>query len=492
MVGKRGLWLGIALAMGATAAQAQEPSWFRSQGVALPPIVRVQAVQDAPMGGGTASPGGVDGSMGGSAGGEPSSLGYSQAGAGVEGQRPGESPDEPQVGPTPVKDVKFLSNLLFGEQENPPLTVFGWINGGYTYGSNGPGKFTIAPVQNRYSNEFLLDQMYLHVAKDLTKEWSWGFNMDAQGGADSAIINPTAGAFISNPNPRMNFQFNDLNLTFHAPILTEGGVDFKIGRQTTVLGSQAQQAPWRVFYSSDYQWFVAEEGRFTGAIAKWYITKQLDWYVGITEGWGTFFLPLNHTPSWITQINYWLQEEKKTLFTVTLLGGPQGPDPHKDVPEATSGHGQGTYVWELRLTQYWNKNFYQILQTNSGYSGQGFGGLGVERFYNCYLYNVWALNDTWNLNSRIEWYDDVDGNSYPGGFGSKGPGGPVQAIGKPNQYYECTVGCNYHPSKWIEFRPECRCDWSGGTKAFGNLDAVGLDGLHRSQLTCACDFIIKF
>ena len=58
--------------------------------------------------------------------------------------------------------------------------------------------------------------------------------------------------------------------------LTEGGVDLKAGRQTTIIGSQAAQAPWRIFASSDYQWYLAQEGRYTGVSATWHVTEQLD------------------------------------------------------------------------------------------------------------------------------------------------------------------------------------------------------------------------
>ena len=78
-------------------------------------------------------------------------------------------------------------------------------------------------------------------------------------------------------------------MTAHLPILTDGGVDIKAGRQTTVLGPMGA-LPWqRPFDSSDYAWYNMEEGRFTGVSAVWHVNKQLDWYNGFELGWGSFY-----------------------------------------------------------------------------------------------------------------------------------------------------------------------------------------------------------
>ena len=52
----------------------------------------------------------------------------------------------------------------------------------------------------------------------------------------------------------------------------------------------------------------------------------------------------------------------------------------------------------------------------------------------------------------------MDGGGYPGGFG----------IPHTN-YYETTLGLDYHPKKWLQFRPEIRYDHADHD-AFGSLD----------------------
>ena len=61
-----------------------------------------------------------------------------------------------------------------------------------------------------------------------------------------------------------------------------------------------------------------------------------------------------------------------------------------------------------------------------------------------------------DINSRFEWYKDVDGGGYPGGFGIP-----------HTDYYEMTLGLDYHPTKWVQFRPEIRYDHATNP-AFGS------------------------
>src|SRR5271165_6638378 len=149
------------------------------------------------------------------------------------------------------------------------------------------------------------------------------------------IINPTTG-WVTNPNPRFSQMFTDLNLTAHLPILTDGGVDVKAGRQTTILGPMGALAWQRPLDSSDYAWYNMEEGRYTGVSTIWHISKRLDWYNGFELGWGTFYDYGSVAPDYLTQITYWLDEEaKKTKVWTTVLTGP-----------TNENSGRNTTVWE--------------------------------------------------------------------------------------------------------------------------------------------------
>jgi hypothetical protein len=369
-----------------------------------------------------------------------------------------------------LTQVNILNKCLYGDcMDKAPIKVYGWLDADYTYRSTGSGENNIAPVMNRFGDEFLCRQIGLFITKPLDpKCCSWGFNAIFIGGSDASFLGPTAGGW-ANTNPRFGSQFTDLNVTLHLPCLTEGGIDFKIGRQTTILGPMGA-LPWqRYFDSSDYAWYNLEEGRYTGVSAVWHISKRCDWYNGIEFGWGEFFDYYSPAPQYITNISYWLDEkaENAKIWT-TVLTGPTGM------------HGTGdSTVWELGLQINWNKCVYQIIDTQMVWSRCPIFGPKPpnynERAYDVYTYIGTHLNSCLDLNSRFEWYDDVDGGGYPGGFG----------IPHTN-YVAATVGFDYHPVKWLQVRPEVRYDHASNP-AFG-ADAP----FDQDQLSIACDVLIKF
>jgi hypothetical protein len=384
-----------------------------------------------------------------------------------EGQAP--AGEEPPLGPTPALKVGILNELIYGDQAADAKIKFAaWMDFDYTFRSIGSGINNVAPVENRFGNEFLIRELGFYIYKPLDpKCWDWGFNALLLVGSDGSFLTPTAGGW-RNTDPRFGASFTDLNLTFHLPILTEGGVDVKAGRQTTVLGPMGAIAWQRYFDSSDYAWYNMEEGRYTGISADWHISKWLSWYNGIEFGWGTFYDEIGPAPQYITQINYWFDcDAKNTKGWLTVLTGPTG--------KFSTGN---TTTTEIGIQHNWNKYIYQIIDSQLVYSKApiffGVPHSYQERAYDVYTYLGTHLTCNLDLNSRFEWYRDQDGGGYPGGFGVP-----------HNDYYELTLGVDYHPVKWVQFRPEIR--WDHATHAnFGS----GND--KKNELTIATELLLKF
>ncbi len=348
----------------------------------------------------------------------------------------------------------------------------GWADFDYTFRSTGRGINNVAPVMNRFGDEFLARQLGIYITKPLTQELSWGFNVIFIGGADAAFLTPTAGGW-SNSNPRFGSSFTDLNVTAHLPILTEGGVDIKAGRQTTVLGPIGA-LPWqRYFDSSDYAWYNMEEGRYTGVSAVWHISKQLDWYNGVEiGGWGVFFDNAVRGVDYITQINYWLDcEAKTTKVWTTVLTGPTS--------FADGNRGLNTTTLEFGILHNYNEYWYQIVDSQFVYSRGTVGGAPVppgyiERAYDVYTYIGRHLDCHWDVNARFEYYYDNDGGGYAGGFGVP-----------KTSYLEVTLGPDYHPTKWLQIRPEIRYDHASNPN-------FGPNNTQRNQLSLAFEALFKF
>ena len=235
-------------------------------------------------------------------------------------------PPDFRLGPTPVSDVNFLMDYLrfrelFGDSG---IRSFGWVEGGYTGASSGTGILSVQPRQNRFGNEFLLNQIGWVVEKPLKQdEFNLGFMMRYFAGADAALGAAKGGIGYPPGNAHFGQDFRDLYLSAHLPILTERGMDFKIGRMNTIIGYNGFLAPYRPFYSSDYQFFYSQDGAFTGFLTNLHVSDRLEVWNGMTFGANTF-LRLRSTNSYcyIGQVNYWLTDERKTRLTGSVYAGP--------------------------------------------------------------------------------------------------------------------------------------------------------------------------
>jgi hypothetical protein len=242
-------------------------------------------------------------------------------------------------------------------------------------------------------------------------------------------------------------------------------MDVQVGRMGTIIGYEGALAPYRPFYSNDYQWFYAEDGAFTGLLTNLHVNKQLDVWNGITMGANTFFT-LRSDNSWcyIGQVNYWLQPEKKTLLSASVYAGPNA------IFAAPGLAGSFDTTIELRIQQNWSKCLTQIIQSDDGWD-RNVPGVGTGSWYSLYTILIYHLSPKLDLNLRGEWFDDVQGTR----------------TGIATAYEEGTIGFDYHPYKWVSFRPEIRGDFAD-ERAFG----PGPVPTNKSQLTVAFDLLFKF
>src|SRR5579884_1758851 len=204
MTGKHGLGLGLALLFSAaSAAPAQTP---------LPPggrsYIQLMPTQYTGVPSAGAPVVQMPGPEGTTAGNAPSTgqdgsyfESRSRISEGQPQNEPEPSAEEPAWGPTPLDKVGILQKLLFGDgADKAKLKVSGWMDFDYTFRSTGPGQNNVAPVMNRFGDEFLTRTLGIWLSKPLDpKELSWGFNAIFIGGADAAFIGPTAGGW-ANPN----------------------------------------------------------------------------------------------------------------------------------------------------------------------------------------------------------------------------------------------------------------------------------------------------
>ena len=380
---------------------------------------------------------------------------------------PTPTPSAPSLGATPVSDVRFLmDNLGFGTIfGDSHIRAFGWVEGGYSGSSSGSSLLSVQPRQNRFGNQFLLNQIGLVLQRPLEQDkLDFGFNIRYFAGADAALGQPRGGIGYPVHNAHFGQDFRDLYVSAHLPIITEGGMDVKVGRMNTIIGYNGFLSPYRPFYSSDYQFFYSQDGAFTGFLTDLHASKRLDVWNGMTFGANTFFTKRSENSlCYIGQANYWLTDEQKTRLTGSVYAGPNA------IFAAPGLAGTFDTTVELRVQHKWADYFTQVLQSNMGWDAQT--PVGTGSWYGVYLINILHLTSTFDFNCRGEWFDDVKGTR----------------TGVNTNYSEVTLGVNWHPIKCLEIRPEIRGDFAGAP-------AFGVNGAHThtSQLTGGISFLVKF
>ncbi len=248
---------------------------------------------------------------------------------------------------------------LFGESG---IRTFGWVEGGYTGSSSGQGILSVEPRQNRFGNEFLLNQIGIAIEKPLRQdEFNIGFYDKVFRRCRRCPGRGQGRHRLPARNAHFGQDFRDLYLSAHLPVLTEGGMDVKVGRMNTIIGYNGFLAPYRPFYSSDYQFFYSQDGAFTGFLANLHATDRLEIWNGMTFGANTFFtLRSNNSYCYIGQVNYWLTDERKTRLTGSVYAGPHA------LFAAPGLAGNFDTMVELRLQQNWNAYFTQVVQSQHG------------------------------------------------------------------------------------------------------------------------------
>jgi hypothetical protein len=370
-----------------------------------------------------------------------------------------------KLGPVLPEDINVPTNALTDWAASHNLRVFGWANGGYTLSSTGQGLLEVEPRENRFGNTWLLDQAALVLERTLDPDWSWGFRSEFYAGADAALLHPVDG--FGPPGDKFGMDFRQAYVSMHAPLLTDGGIDFKFGRQYVPLGYETTMAPYRPMYSLSYAWLYAQNGATTGGTATFHVNPRLDVIAGVTLGVNSLFEERGRAPDYLLRALYWLDSDKRTKLVGTLYTGPN------PIASATGHDGQWQTLAELQVIHEVNRRLTLVSENNMGWESQDPGNDdGTSQWYGTCEMAIIHAHRMLDINFRAEWFDDVNGSR----------------IGTRANYFEVTSGLNIMPTCWLNFRPEIR--WDGASRSvFGPETETSRKG---DQWTFAVDMLVKF
>lgn len=379
-------------------------------------------------------------------------------------------PVNPEKLTRPLDDL--WSNAVTRWLTDEHIRLYGWVDGGYTYSSAGHGLLSIvdgrygtAPTPNRFGDEFILNGAWFIVDRVPSKEgWDWGFRADFEAGTEAALFHPTDGF---GPNaPHLGTDYRQIYLSFHAPVLSSGGVDVQIGRQNMPYGYESLMGPYRPLYSETYFWIYFQVVA-TAAVATWHATDRLDLLGGVVMNYNTVFEPRGRAPAYVAKVTYPIGSGRKTTITGAVYTGPQ------PVPIVTAHLGTWQTMAETHVTHEWSRRVTQVLLINGSWDATDpRANKKTSKTYGANTTTTVHVNKKLDLNMRAEWFRDERG----------------VRTGLPGTFSEVTGGVNLMPTRWISIRPELRGDFSD-KNAYGRVGG----GPHKSnELTAAVDMILKF
>src|SRR5438034_8304095 len=215
----------------------------------------------------------------------------------------------------------------------PRFKISGWIESGITFNPASPrdnqnfGRF----FDDR-ANEPLLNQAVLNLERALAPkpgEFDWGFKLQLMYGSDARFIHSLGLFDDTASNGILQPDLVEAYLNLHFPILSEGGVDVKLGKFVTLEGAETIDPRTNFFYSHSYIFTFGITFNHTGALATFHATKWLDVMAGVTRGVNTSIEDNNDSLAFHGGIGLNFNEGKIVVAASTHIG-PETPNNNHD------------------------------------------------------------------------------------------------------------------------------------------------------------------
>ena len=379
------------------------------------------------------------------------------------------------------------------------INIYGFVQGGFTtdFRTN-TNNFIFGANYNHNDTSPMLNQAYITIEKALDHEkkkdmFHWGGRVDFYTGHDTPDLeNISLGLFENFTGNRLNvntpypntpppfasafpcpWEFGismpQFYLDAHLPVLTDRGVDLRVGRFYTLMGAELNDATRTDFYSHSYE-FYFNAYTHTGAMVNLHVADTIESYHGWVRGWDTVFTDYNDTGAYHGGLTWTACDKRKSLALTWMTG-----------PEPTFVSINQNQLWRTTLTSYLTLKFGACEQwrlvTGGHMSWQpgasaNVNAGGVQEAAEWYGYNnylFYTVSPKLILGSRSEWYRDDDG--FRTGF--------------PTSILAQTLNFTYKPYQNLRIRPEARYDYATQASPFNA-------GTRRDQFVLGFDVIYDF
>src|SRR6266849_701709 len=239
----------------------------------------------------------------------------------------------------------------------PRFKISGWIDSGITFNPDSPqSNQNFGRLFDDRADEPLLNQVVINFERTLVPQpgqFDWGFKLQFMYGSDARFIHSlglfdhTAATSIVQPD------LVEAYLNLHFPIISEGGLDLKLGKFVTLEGAETIDPRTNAFYSHTYIFNFGIPFNHTGALATLHATKWIDLDGGLTRGVITSIVDNNDSLAFHGCIGLNLLDGKLTALATTHIG-----------PETVNDNHDKRYLNDITITAKPTKNFTSITDLN--------------------------------------------------------------------------------------------------------------------------------
>ena len=137
--------------------------------------------------------------------------------------------------------MMLVSIALAGEPtvsptSEPRFKIYGWIESGITFNPDNPNnRQNFGRLFDDRANELLLNQAVVTMERTLASApagFDWGFKLQFMEGSDARFIH-SLGLFDRTANEILQPDLVEAYLSLHFPLITDGGLDLKLGKFVT-------------------------------------------------------------------------------------------------------------------------------------------------------------------------------------------------------------------------------------------------------------------
>lgn len=358
--------------------------------------------------------------------------------------------------------------------ESWPISVRGWVDGGYTFNGSSPTSHFNGPYNAVDRDRPQLNQLYLIVEKTLrgTSGIDIGGRVDAMYGYDYFLTQSNGLERNQSGTPKWNHEHHGLALP---QMYAEAGnqtFSVKAGHFYTIIGYEGVPAPANFFYSKAYSYQFAGPFTHWGGLATWNMSPQ--WLVqgGIVNGWDSLDRQ-SDKPAYVMKAKYTSSDKFVTASFAVITG-----EEPTAVPTRFEQRTRYSAIVALNPT----KDLEYVFHHYYAYQEDGKIGGGIARWYGIDQYLYYRLHEQVKAGLRFEWFRDEAGTRV-GGSPDRGNPNLAPFAGS---FYSLTAGLNYYPHPNLTIRPEVRYDWLVGSRSPYN------DGNNSNQVLAAINAYVQF